>query len=146
MRNTNSNGTIVLNFYVKQRWNICKTWYFSEDVSKVSDNKMFWKTVKPRFSKKFKTANTIILTQGDMIMKNDKIIGGAFNNYFAGMTKSLKLKKHLNFDGQSLSSITDYFKNNECVIKIIEKKKKKSMILKITYFNLLSFKKRTFLR
>ena len=59
-----------------------------------------------------------------MIMKNDKIIGGAFNNYFAGMTKSLKLKKHLNFDGQSLSSITDYFKNNECVIKIIEKKKK----------------------
>ena len=62
MRNTNSNGTIVLNFYVKQRWNICKTWYFSEDVSKVSDNKMFWKTVKPRFSKKFKTANTIILT------------------------------------------------------------------------------------
>ena len=146
MRNTNSNGTIVLNFYVKQRWNICKTWYFSEDVSKVSDNKMFWKTVKPRFSKKFKTANTIILTQGDMIMKNDKIIGGAFNNYFAGMTKSPKLKKHLNFDGQSLSSITDYFKNNECVIKIIEKKKKKSMILKITYFNLLSFKKRTFLR
>ena len=124
MRNTNSNGTIVLNFYVKQRWNICKTWYFSEDVSKVSDNKMFWKTVKPRFSKKFKTANTIILTQGDMIMKNDKIIGGAFNNYFAGMTKSPKLKKHLNFDGQSLSSITDYFKNNECVIKIIEKKKK----------------------
>ena len=125
MRNTNSNGTIVLNFYVKQRWNICKTWYFSEDVSKVSDNKMFWKTVKPRFSKKFKTANTIILTQGDMIMKNDKIIGGAFNNYFAGMTKSPKLKKHLNFDGQSLSSITDYFKNNECVIKIIEKKKRK---------------------
>ena len=121
MRNTNSNETIVLNFYVKQRWNICKTWYFSEDVSKVSDNKMFWKTVKPRFSKKFKTANTIILTEGDMIMKNDKIIGGAFNNYFAGMTKSLKLKKHLNFDGQSLSSITDYFKNNECVIKIKEK-------------------------
>ena len=37
------------------------------------------------------------------------------------MTKSLKLKKHLNFDGQSLSSITDYFKNNECVIKIKEK-------------------------
>ena len=125
MRNTNSNGTIVLNFYVKQRWNICKTWYFSEDVSKVSDNKMFWKTVKPRFSKKFKTANTIILTQGDMIMKNDKIIGGAFNNHFAGMTKSLKLKKHLNFDGKYLASITDYFKNNECVIEIIEKKKRK---------------------
>ena len=35
--------------------------------------------------------------------------------------KTLKLKKHLNFDGQSLFSITDYFKNDESVIKIKEK-------------------------
>ena len=31
------------------------------------------------------------------------------------------MKKHPNFDGQSLFSITDYFKNNESVIKIKEK-------------------------
>ena len=87
------------------------------DVNKVSDNKMFWKTVKPRFSNKCKTANTIILTQGDMIIKNEKLIADTFNNYFADITKTLKLKKHPNFDGQSLFSITDYFKNNESVIK-----------------------------
>ena len=40
------------------------------DVNKVNDNKMFWKTVKPRFLNKCKTANTIILTEGDMITKN----------------------------------------------------------------------------
>ena len=39
------------------------------DVNKVSDNKMFWKTAKPRFSNKCKTANTIILTEGDMVIK-----------------------------------------------------------------------------
>ena len=56
-----------------------------------------------------------------MIIKNEKLITGTFNNYFADITKTLKLKKHPNFDGQSLFSITDYFKNNESVIKIKEK-------------------------
>ena len=91
------------------------------DVNKVNDNKMFWKTVKQRFSNKCKTANTIILIEGDMIIKNEKFIADTFNNYFADITKTLKLKKHLNFDGQSLFRIIDYFKNNESVIKIKEK-------------------------
>ena len=72
--------------------------------------KYFGKPVKPRFSNKCKTANTIILTEGDMIMKNEKLIADSFNSYFADMTKTLKLKKHSNFDNQSLFSITDYFK------------------------------------
>ena len=88
------------------------------DVNKVNDNKMFWKTVKPRFLNKCKTANTIVLTEGDMIIKNEKLIADTSNNYFADITKTLKLKKYPNFDGQSLFSITDYFKNNESVIKI----------------------------
>ena len=91
------------------------------DVSKVNDNKMFGESVKARFSNKCKTANTIILTEGDMIIKNEKLIADTFNNYFADITKTLKLKKHPNFDGQSLFSITDYLKNNESVIKIKEK-------------------------
>ena len=83
--------------------------------------KCFVKTVKPRFSNKCKTTNTIILTEGDMIMKNEKLIADTFNNYFADITKTQKLKKHPNFDGHSLFSINDYFKNNESVIKIKEK-------------------------
>ena len=39
------------------------------DVSKPSDNKTFCKTGKPRFSDKCKAANTVILTEGDTIMK-----------------------------------------------------------------------------
>ena len=91
------------------------------DVNKVNNNKMFWKTVKPRLSNKSKTANTVTLKDRDMIIKNEKIVAGTFNNYFADITKTIKLKKHPNFDGQSLFSITDYFKNNGSVIKIKEK-------------------------
>ena len=56
-----------------------------------------------------------------MIMKNERLIADTFNNYFADITKTVKLKKHPDFYGQSLFSITDYFKNNESVIKIKEK-------------------------
>ena len=79
------------------------------DVNKVSDSKMFWKTVKPRFSNKCKTSNKIILSEGDAIVKSNKLIPDTFciNNYFAGITKTLKLKKHPDFDGQSLFSITN---------------------------------------
>ena len=56
-----------------------------------------------------------------MIMKNEKLIADTFNSYFADITKTLNLNKHSNFHGQSLFSITDYFKNNESVIKIKEK-------------------------
>ena len=113
----------------KQQRNYCvkllrKTkmeYFLNMDVSKVNDNKMFWKTVKPRFSNKCKILNTIILTEGDMIIKNEKLVADTLNNSFADITKALKLKKHPNFYGQSLSSIADYFKNDESVIKIKEK-------------------------
>ena len=54
-------------------------------------------------------------------MKNEKLIADTFNNYFSDITKALKLKKHPSFDAPSLSSISDYVKNNERVKKINEK-------------------------
>ena len=41
---------------------------------------MFWKTVRQN-SDKCKTTNTIILTEGDMIKENEKLLVDTFNNY-----------------------------------------------------------------
>ena len=57
------------------------------DINKVNDKKNVLETVKLRFSNKCKTANTIILTEGDMIMKNEKLIADTLNNYSAEITK-----------------------------------------------------------
>ena len=54
-------------------------------------------------------------------MKNEKLTADTFSNYFADIAKTLKLKKHPNFDGKSLSSINGNSKNNESVIRIKEK-------------------------
>ena len=70
------------------------------------------------FSNKFKI---IILTEVDMIIKNGKLIADTFITIYVTLPKTLKLKKHPNFDDQPLFSITDYFKYNVCVIKTKEK-------------------------
>ena len=76
----------------KQQRNYCvkllrktKMEYFQNmDVNKVNDNKMFWKTVKPRFSNK---CRIIILTEGDMIIKNGKLIADTFITIYATLQK-----------------------------------------------------------
>ena len=114
--------------YKKQR-NYCvkllrktKKEYFSNiNVNDLSDSKKFWKIVKPRFSNKCKTANSIILVEGENIIKDDQKIANTFNDFFVNITKTLKLKKQPDFDSESISSITDKFLDNESVIKIKEK-------------------------
>ena len=68
-------------------------------------------------------------------MKNERLISETLKNYFAEVTKTLKLKKHLNFDGQSVFSITDYFKYNESIIKIKEKYDTKENSFSFTLFS-----------
>ena len=69
-RKFNNNKSEVNSKKYKQQRNYCvklllktKMEYFQNmNVNKVNDNKMFWKTMKPRFSNKCKTTITIILT------------------------------------------------------------------------------------
>ena len=71
----------------KQQRNYCvkplrktKMEYFQNmDVSKVNYNKLT----------NILTANTIILTEGDVIIKNEKLIADTFNNYFTDIAKTL---------------------------------------------------------
>ena len=79
----------------KQQRNYCvkplrktKMEYFQNvGVSEVNDIKVFWKTVKPRFSNKCKTANTIILTEGDMIMENENLVADTFSTILLTLQK-----------------------------------------------------------
>ena len=93
----------------KQQRNHCvklsrktKMEYFNiMDVSKVNYNKMFWKTAKPRFQINARQ-QTIILTEGDTSIKNEKLIANTFNNHLSDVSKILKLEKHPNFESVSI--------------------------------------------
>ena len=59
----------------------------------VTENKKFWKTIKPLFTEKNKTTNNIILTENNQTVREDKAICQIFNIYFTNVTKGLKLQQ-----------------------------------------------------
>ena len=59
----------------------------------VTENKQFWKTIKPFFTEKNKATNNIILTENNQRLWEDKAICQIFNTYFTNVTKGLKLRQ-----------------------------------------------------
>ena len=60
----------------------------------VSDNKSFWKTVKPLFSSKGSYNANIKLTDKDEIIQNDKNVAETLNSFFENAVSSLKLNEN----------------------------------------------------
>ena len=67
--------------------------------------------MKPLFSNKNKTANTIILHKNNRIIKDNKKISH-MNKYFTSLTKTLKLKKTSALKKKSSKHLLRHFKNH----------------------------------
>ena len=91
--------------YTKQR-NYCvsllrktkKTYYENLDEKKVSDNKLFWKTVKPSLSEKFNARDRISSSENGEIVKTEKETAEVFNNFFGNIVKKLNISQYSDFD------------------------------------------------
>ena len=77
------------NAFTKQR-NRCvkilrqaKTSYYGNlDINFVTDNKKFWKTVKPLFTDKVQTSSSITLIENEKFITNDSEIAEILNDIF----------------------------------------------------------------
>ena len=58
-------------------------------VKDVTENKHFWKTIKPFFTDKTRNSNNIILIENDQTIREDEKI---FNICFTNATKGIKLQ------------------------------------------------------
>ena len=70
---------------------------------KITDNRKFWKTVKPFFTDKCKASNNIILTGKNETLNDNKKISNTFNEYFTNITKGLNVRKstgNINFENE----------------------------------------------
>ena len=91
--------------YAKQR-NYCvsllrktkKVYYENLDERKVSDNILFWKTVKPSLSEKFSALEIRSLSENYKIMKTEEETAELFNNFFGNIVKNLNISQYSNFD------------------------------------------------
>ena len=71
--------------------------YFNNlDISLVTDNKKFWKTVKLFFSDKLQTNNKIVLIDDETIISNDVEVAETMNEFFVTVTDSLGINENSN--------------------------------------------------
>ena len=60
-------------------------------MNSVTDNKKFWKTVKPLFTDKVQTSSSITLVENEKIITNDSEIAEIFNEFFTNITKTMDI-------------------------------------------------------
>ena len=113
-----------------------RDYYSNVDDRNVTDNKLFWKTVKPSFSDKGPMRQKITLTENDEIIGNIKEISEIFNNFFSSIVAELNVPKYEDLLVNSASSedplenmITKY-KNHRSIRAILDKSPNKSFLLK----------------
>ena len=89
---TNENWTAFKkqrNFCVKLLRQNKRSYYNQLDPKVVSDNKKFWKTVKPLFSNKIQGSASITLLEDDVVESDDTRVAEILNGYFVDITKTL---------------------------------------------------------
>ena len=93
--------------------------YFSDlNVKNITDNKAFWKTIKPYSSNKGLNSSSLILSEKNKIVTNDQDIASIMNNYFTGITSRLNLKPDQVNHSENLTNIIENFKKHESIQRI----------------------------
>ena len=57
----------------------------------LTDNRKFWRTVKPLFSDKIQTSTAITLLENNELVNDNSVVANIFNDYFASITDSLDI-------------------------------------------------------
>ena len=124
--------------YRKQR-NLCvtllrkaKKQYFSNLEPKlITENKKFWKSVKPLFSDKITVKEIVNLTENGEILSSDTDIADTFNDYFSSVVQNLNTprEKFINTDLciNSVLEIIEKYKHHQSIISINKKMREKGL-------------------
>ena len=144
--------------YNKQR-NYCvspirkekKAYYSNLNIRDVTDNKTFWRKVKPLFSEKVNLQTKILLVEKgndlsdpeissevEKVISEDMEIAVTFNEFFVNIVPSLKISPKENYetdvgnDNESILNYINKFKNHPS-IKVIKSRKKEEQTFTFSY-------------
>ena len=107
----------------------------------ITDNKTFWKTVKPFFTDKIKTKSKITLIEknivsqegqekivSEKIITEDEAVAEVFNNFFINIVPNLKISTDHGYDNDfiatddQVTNAVNKFRNHSSIIMIKNKK------------------------
>ena len=80
------------NYCVKLLQQKKQKYYENVNLSSITDNKLFWKTVSPLFTEKNGSRNNKITLEGGKILTDDAKITETFNSFFGNIVNTLTLK------------------------------------------------------
>ena len=81
------------NYCVKLLQQKKQKYYENVNLSSITDNKLFWKTVSPLFTEKNRSRNNKITLEGGKILTDDAKITETFNSFFGHIVNTLTWKK-----------------------------------------------------
>ena len=128
----NRNYTRYRNFCVNLFKKDKRQYYENLNPKLITDNKKFWKTVKPLFSEKHVTSRNIILIEDDIIISESKEVAEKMNDFFAKAVVNLDIIGYSttgfspDADTDKITNAINKFKDHPSIIKIKEKFTKKN--------------------
>ena len=87
----------------------------------LTDNKKFWKTIKPFFSNKGLNLNKLMVREKDVVVAVKEALTTLMNNYFVNVTADLDLKgdsEHFYDTPASVCNIKKKFQDHQSALKI----------------------------
>ena len=97
---TEENGLIFRkqrNYCVKLLKQTKKSYYENLNINIITDNRKFWKYIKPSFSDKIATSNLILYDNEDIISKENDV-AEIFNYYFSNIVNTLDITDMGNYN------------------------------------------------
>ena len=101
-----------------------KNYFNNLNVRNITDNKRFWKTMKPFFPSKVGDNERKTLVEGDKVVSEDREVAEKFKSYFENIVETLginsKFMSEEPVSNESVNDIIRKFQNHPSIIKIKE--------------------------
>ena len=104
-----------------------RKFYSNLNLNKITDNKMFWNTIKPLFSDKGGSRENIVLIEDDKIISDDLEVAQKFNDFFRDAVNSLNIVENrfllteITNNVSNVNEAISKFENHPSIISIKEK-------------------------
>ena len=106
-----------------------KQYYGSLNANHITDNRNFWRIVKPNFSNKILGTNIVILRDGGKIISDTEKVADTFNKFFVNIGNTLKIGKDKQFqveENNVFDPVLKAFKEYSAHLSIVSIKEKMS--------------------
>ena len=96
--------------------------YKNLNVKNVTDNKHFWKTIKPNFTYKVLKDERMVLVEDDQVITADTDLAEIFKDHFDNIVESLHIERpcKVDFDREPVENAIKNFSQHPSILKIKE--------------------------